>query len=280
MSLDQVVTGLIYLIATFLVFLLGKWIFNKFNSRFDLHFELLKKDNLALALAVTGYYLGLIFALGGVLDGPSRGWLDDLIDILFYGVIAIILLNLAGLINEKIILRKFSLEYEIIRDGNTGAGAIAGGNYLAAGLVVAGAIQGQGDLMTGVIFWLIGQVVLILVSRIYDLITPFDIHEHIEKDNVAVGVAFAGVLVAFGNIIRISIYGDFVSWQTNLSEFASFIVFGLIMLPIVRFITDKLLLPGEKLTDELVNQEKPNVGAGVIEAFSYIAASLLLGWVV
>ncbi|MCA9732512.1 MAG: DUF350 domain-containing protein [Deferribacteres bacterium] len=280
MSLDQVVTGIIYLVATFIIFLLGKWVFNKFNSHYDLHFELLKNDNFALALAVTGYYLGLIFALGGVLDGPSKGWTEDLIDILFYGIFAIILLNIAGIINEKIILSKFSLEDEIIRDRNAGAGAISGGNYLAAGLVVAGAIQGEGDLMTAIVFWLIGQAVLILASRVYDLITPFDVHEHIEKDNIAVGVAFAGVLIAFGNIIRISIYGDFISWRANLTEFGTFVLFGLIMLPIVRFITDKLLLPGEKLTDELVNQEKPNVGAGVIEAFSYIAASLLLGWVV
>ncbi|KAA3616010.1 MAG: DUF350 domain-containing protein [Calditrichaeota bacterium] len=280
MSLDQVITSLIYLVSTFVVFLLGKWAFDKFNHRFDLHHELLKNDNFSLSLAVVGYYSGLIFALGGVLDGPSIGWIDDVFDILFYGFFAIILLNLAGIINEKLILSKFSIEDEIIRDQNAGAGAIAGGNYLASGLVVAGAIQGEGDLMTGIVFWLIGQAVLILVSRIYDLITPFDIHEQIEKDNVAVGVSFAGVLIAFGNIIRISIEGDFISWQQNLSEFAGFIVFGLVLLPVVRFITDKLLLPGEKLTDELVNQEKPNVGAGTIEAFSYIAASLLLGWVV
>ncbi len=280
MSLDQFVTALVYLVATFIVFLLGKWAFNKFNRRFDLHHELLKKDNFALSLAVVGYYLGLIFAIGGVLDGPSHGWVEDVIDILFYGICSIILLNVAGLINEKLILSKFSLEDEIIRDQNAGAGTISGGNYLAAGLVVAGAIHGEGDLITGIVFWLIGQAALIVASRIYDLITPFNIHEQIEKDNIAVGVAFAGVLIAFGNIIRISIEGDFISWQQNLTEFAEFVVFGLIMLPVVRFITDKLLLPGEKLTDELVNQEKPNVGAGLIEAFFYVAASMLLGWVV
>ena len=46
----------------------------------------------------------------------------------------------------------------------------------------------------------------------------------------------------------------------------------------VRLLTDKLLLPGVKLDDELVAQEEPNLGAGLIEAFSYVAAALLIGW--
>jgi len=50
------------------------------------------------------------------------------------------------------------------------------------------------------------------------------------------------------------------------------------MLPVARVLTDKILLPGQKLTDELVNQEKPNIGAGIIEAFAYIGGSVLITW--
>ena len=121
---------------------------------------------------------------------------------------------------------------------------------------------------------------LIIASIVYARILPFDLHAEIEKDNFAVGIAFAEVLVAIGNVIRIGAAGDFVSWYDNLTTFAAFVIFGLVMLPVVRFVTDKLLLPGESLSDELVNQEKPNVGAAAIEAISYIGASFLLGWVV
>ncbi|MFQ5582999.1 MAG: DUF350 domain-containing protein, partial [Calditrichia bacterium] len=141
-------------------------------------------------------------------------------------------------------------------------------------------ISGEGDLVTAVVFWLLGQLALILAVFVYNWITPFDIHKEIEKDNVAVGVAVAGIMVALGNVIRIGISGDFVSWQINLTQFLGFLIFGLVMLPLLRIVTDKLLLPGVRLTDELVNQEKPNVGAAAIEATAYIAASLLLGWVV
>lgn len=281
MSIDQVVTALIYLVAVFFLFFVGKFIYDKLNRKFVLREELLQKDNFAVAIALVGYYLGLLFAVGGVLMGPSTYWLDDLLDILFYGIVAIVLLNLSAYINDKIILYKFDSTKEIIEDRNVGTGVVQAANHIAVGLIIYGAISGQGgDLITAGVFWVLGQVVLILASLIYNLITPFDIHDEIEKDNVAVGVAFAGMLISLGNVIRIGLAGDFISWEANLIQFGSFVVFGLILLPVLRLITDKILLPGESLTAELVHQKTPNVGAGAIEAFSYIAASFLLGWVV
>ncbi|MFQ5822598.1 MAG: DUF350 domain-containing protein [bacterium] len=280
MTIDEVVTALVYLIAVFFIFFVGKFVYDKVNRKFVLREELLQKDNFALALAVIGYYLGLVFAIGGILIGPSSGWVDDMIDILIYGAISIILLNLSSFINDKIIMYKFDNVKEIIQDRNVGTGVIEAANHIAVGLIIYGAISGEGgDLVTAAAFWILGQIVLIGAGLIYNFITPFDVHEEIEKDNVAVGVAFAGMLIALGNVIRIGVGGDFISWQVNMMNFVGFVAFGLIMLPVIRLVTDKVLLPGERLTKELVGQDVPNVGAGAIEAFSYIAASFLIGWV-
>ncbi|MFQ5707509.1 MAG: DUF350 domain-containing protein [bacterium] len=280
MTVDQVVTALVYLVAVFVLFFFGKFVYDKINRRFVLQEELLQKDNFALAVAVVGYYLGLVLAIGGVLIGPSAGWVEDIIDIFLYGILSIILLNLSAFINDKVILYKFDNVKEIIEDRNVGTGIIEAANHVAVGLIIFGAISGEGgDLITAGTFWILGQLVLIIASFLYNFITPFDVNDEIEKDNVAVGVAFAGMIVAIGNVIRIGASGDFVSWQENLTQFGGFILFGLIMLPVLRVVTDKVLLPGERLTKELVNQEVPNVGAGAIEAFSYIAASFLIGWV-
>ncbi len=281
MTIDQVVTAFIYLVAVFFLFFVGKFVFDKLNRRFDLRAQLVKEDNFAVAIAVVGYYLGLVFAIGGILLGPSTYWLDDLIDIFFYGIIAIVLLNLSAFINDKIILYKFDNVKEIIDDRNVGTGVILAANHIATGLIIYGAISGEGgDLITACVFWILGQIALIIASLIYNLITSFDVHDEIEKDNVAVGVAFAGMLIAMGNVICVGLSGDFISWSVNLTQFGAFVLFGLILLPVLRFVTDKILLPGENLTKELIHQETPNVGAGAIEAFSYIAASFLLGWVI
>lgn len=281
MTLDQTISGLIYLIAVFILFWLGKVVYGITNPRINLRDELVKKDNLAMALAVIGYYFGLIIALGGVLSSESAGLFIDLFEIFFYGIISIVLMNFSIKINDKIILSKFDNIKEIIDDQNAGTGVVEAANHIAVGMIIAGAMSGDyGGWATALTFWILGQAVLIVAGIVYAKILPFDLHEEIEKDNVAVGVAFAGVLIAIGNIVRIGSTGDFISWQQNLTTFFGFVIFGLVLLPILRFLTDKVLLPGEKLTDELVNQTKPNIGAGAVEAFAYIGASFLVGWVI
>ncbi len=124
----------------------------------------------------------------------------------------------------------------------------------------------------------LGQLALILTGLVYEWITPYSIHDEIEKDNVAVGVSFAGALLGMGNILRYAVSGDFYAWQDNLLTFWSLAAVGLVALPIIRWATDKVLLPGTTITAELVEHEQPNLGAAYIEMFSYIGASFLITW--
>ena len=270
----------IYLVCVYVLFWLGKLVYDLTTPSYKLKEELVEKDNTALAVAVVGYYFGLILAIGGVIVGPSQGLEADLIDVLIYGPLAIILMNLSRLINDKLILHGFSIREEIIRDHNVGTGVVVSASYIATGLIIFGAVSGvMGDLVTSIVFWILGQVALVSAGLFYNWITPYDIHAQIEKDNVAAGVAFAGGLVGNGNIVRHAVAGDFISWSMELQTFGLYILVGLVVLPIVRVATDKILLPGQKLSDEIANQEKPNLGAGFIEAFSYVGASFLLVWI-
>ena len=211
--------------------------------------------------------------------GETAGLLMDLLFIGIYGIIALILLNLSIIINDKIILRKFSVKKGITEDQNAGTGILEGASSVATGLIIMGSVYGEGGgIDTVLIYWVVGQALLILTAYVYNWITPFDVHEHIEKDNVAVGVAMAGAMVAIGNLIRHGLMHDFESWYLTAEYIAIDAGIGLIFLPIARFIADKILLPGRKLTDELINQEKPNIGAGIIEAFAYIGGSVLICW--
>ncbi len=283
---EYVVIGyeaIIYLSLSFVLFFVGKLIYQLFHPNIKVKYELVEHDNLAFAFAHVGYFIGLVVVIGGVLIGPSNGLINDAIDILAYGFLAIILLNVSTLINDKLVLSTFKVEKEIIEDKNAGTGVIEAGSAIAAGLIISGAVAGESHnlgfgMFTATVFWVIGQVLLFLTVKIYNLITPYDIHEHIEKDNVAVGVGFAGALIAMGNLIRFAITDEFVGWGESLGYVAILAVIGLILLPIVRFLTDKILLPGQNLTDEIVNQEKPNVGAALIESFAYIAGSVLISW--
>ena len=132
--------------------------------------------------------------------------------------------------------------------------------------------------MTAVLYWILGQVILFITSIVYNLITPYDIHEHIEKNNAAVGIGYAGAIIAIANLIRFALMHDFESWIITFENVLLDVGIGLVFLPIVRLLTDKILLPGQKLTDEIVNQEHPNHGAALVEAFAYIGGSVLITW--
>ncbi len=276
---DIFITGVIYLGAIFVLLMLGKLVYDKRHPGFVLKDELFERDNFALSLAVVGYYLGLVFALGGVLAGEGVDLTTDLIDIFLYGGLAIVLINISSILNDKIILPQFRNEKEIIEDRNAGAGAVEAGNHIANGLIISGVLNGENvDLWVVLAFWSLGQLALILGGIVYNRLSSFNLHAEIEKDNVAVGVAFAGVLIGLGNLVRFSVRGDFINWQSSLTDFIFFLIMGLVLLPGVRMLTDKMLVPGARLTDEMVHQEHPNVGAGVLEAASYLAASMLIGW--
>lgn len=280
-QIDILITGLVYLGAVLVLFLLGKLVYDKLHPSFSLREELFERDNFAVALAMVGYYFGLVLALGGALVGESAGLGSDLFDIFYFGLLVIILLNASGWINDKIIFSRFDMTQELVRDRNAGTGAIEAGSRIASGLIIAGALSAEEvDLVTAVAFWGLGQVALALAIRLYDRITAFDLHKEIERDNVAVGVATGGLLIAVGNIVRLSLSGELGTWQEDLTSFAIYVVIGLLMLPVARAVTDRLMVPGVKLNDELVGQEHPNVGAGAIEAFSYVAASMLIGWAI
>ncbi len=54
MSIDQLITGLIYLVAIFALFVVGKIVYDLLHRSFVLRKELFERDNVALALVVVG----------------------------------------------------------------------------------------------------------------------------------------------------------------------------------------------------------------------------------
>ena len=275
--LDTALTSIIYLAACFVLFFVGKLIYGVFHRQVRVKHELVENDNFAFAVAHVGYFIGLILAISGAIVGPSEGLIPDLIDIGLYGGLAILLLNLSVIVNDKILFPRFSVYREITEDRNVGTGAIEGANAIGTGLIIYGAVSGEGGgLLTAIVFWLVGQGLLIITAYVYRAIVPYDVHEQIERDNVAVGLGFAGALISIANLIRFGLMGDFYSWTDSLIGVGVDVGIGLLFLPIVRWLTDKILLPGRKLTDELVNQETPNIGAGLIEAFAYVGGSVLI----
>ena len=65
-----------------------------------------------------------------------------------------------------------------------------------------------GFIIEGVVFSIVGLIVLMVGYKVFDMATPYDLNRQIaEENNVAAGVAVAGVLVSLGIIVAAAMGG-------------------------------------------------------------------------
>ncbi len=271
--------GLTYVVLSVVLLVIAKAV-KDLVTPYKLDDQLTDKDNSALALSVTGYYVGVIIiflgaAMGGAVVQLTAGQFvtEMLIDV-GYALGGIVLLNIGRKILDKVVLRQFSTTKEIVEDRNVGMGAVEFGSYIATALIVAGATFGEiapeaafAGALTGPItmlaFFAIGQVTLILFSLFYQLITKYDIYDEIERDNVAAGVAFGANMIAIGIIVLKAATIQFSSFAVSLKEFALIAAVGFVALFLIRKVVDHVLLPQTTLAEEIARDR--NVGAAWIE---------------
>ena len=268
----------VYVLEAFLLMWIAKFAYTRIYRRVSLKEEIFGRANSALAVSTAGYLLGIVIALGGVLTGPSAGWQADLTSIALFGLQTVVMMLVASFVCEKLLLHHFDNTREIVEDQNLGTAFVEAGLHIANGLILLSIQQGAGAWQTGIAFWAIAQVVLLLAGLLYEWTTPHSVHDELERDNAAVGLAFGGVLVGMGNIVSISVGGDFTGWGESLKLFAADVLFGLVALYIIKKLTDLLLAPGVSLAGEQT-AENPRIGAGLLEAFGYVGGSMLIVWV-
>lgn len=254
--------------------LLAKWI-RQLTTRHAVDRELTVQDNVAMAISTAGYYAGVTIIFCGAYLGPSYGFIGDLTLVGGYTLLGLALLLIARAINDGVVLTGYSARDAIVRDQNHAAGIALGANYIASALIVAGSIQGEGGgVISALVFYVVGQVALTVLAKLYDLITPYQLNREIRDDNPAAALGFGGNLIALGLVVMAGTKGDFVSWTSNLSHFG-LVCFGAVgYLAIVRLFFDKLVIAGADLNEEIARDR--NVGAGLLEAGMAIGFGALL----
>ncbi|MFN7859480.1 MAG: DUF350 domain-containing protein, partial [Pseudanabaena sp.] len=181
---------------------------------------------------------------------------------------------------DRLILQRCDSAREILEERNFGAAALESGCHIANGIIISSAMGGDsGTWLVGLVSYAIGLATLVMASFCYSVIAGYRVFKAIqEHNNPAAGVAFAGMLVAIGNVVHFAFLPEFENWGISFILYGLAIPFGILMLIAIRWIADLILVPGVKISDEIVRQEVPNLGAGLIEAFAYIAGSLLIVW--
>ena len=290
--------GLIYVVVGLVALLVAK-VAQDLITRYSINQQVTGENNAALGLSLAGYYLGVVLVFVGALYQPltvvrdddwaptSATYWGEVLEVAVYALVGIVVLNAARIVVDRLVLHRFATEKEIVEDRNTGTGAVEFGVYLATGLVIAGSIAGTGSTeaagtevsvldsaVRSLVFLGLGMAVLILYSLFYQLTTSYDIHDEIERDNTAVGVALAGNLIAMGLVTFKAVFGEFVGWSESLAGFLVFAVLGFALLFVVRQIADIVLLPGAKLQQELSADR--NLGVAFVISAVVIGAALIL----
>jgi uncharacterized membrane protein YjfL (UPF0719 family) len=267
-----------YLLLSFVLCWVGKLVFGVFHPAARVDREVTARDNVAFAIPLGAYYLGILIVMGAPLSGQPRGdLLREAISVAGWGVLAVVLLNVASIANRWILFGGLDVGHEIGR-GNVAAGMVAAGSHIANALLVLGALADEGGLLAAAIFWGYAQALLLGAAAVFLRLVQYDLVTEIRRGNQAVALGLAGVLVAIGNILRMSISGPFEGWSAGFAAATGYALAGLVLLFVVRQLTDWLLLPGVTIRQEVLEQEVPNVGVGYLEALFYLGASLLIGW--
>lgn len=263
---------LLIVLILFLIWI-GKLVFDLFTS-YKIEEQLVKKDNKAITVGFVAYIGGVAIILEGVLETGADSLLADLFNVAVWGLIGILLLNLAGKINDRIILHRFNNVDEILNRQNISVGVAMAGGYLGSAALIRSIIIGESlgwgyDIGLTLFYFVLAQLAFYLSAFLHQVVTRYDFHQEIQDKNVAAGISFGSSLAAVGILLSIPLQNSY-----SLIVFATWFVLGSAVMAFFRFVMDRIIIPMEKL-DEEIHQDQ-NWGIALLEGCFSLAAVITL----
>ena len=270
-------------LAAVVVLIGGRFLFLRTTS-FDARQELFRQPNSAFGVTLGAYLFAAGLALMGTFFGRrDMSPLAAAGILMINGAITIVLLRVSIAINDRFILSSFSITKEIADDRNLGVGFCVAGSMLACGLILNGALTGFSDdfahgIRDLVVFWALGQILLVAMSAAYSWSVKYNVHRLIEYDNnVAVGIGFGGFLTGMGIIVRSSLkladtrQGHLLQ---AIVESAVLAAVGAVLLLLVHTLIRRRLFPRTSYEHEV--EMKRNVAVSVLATAVDLAVALFL----
>ena len=274
--------GFVYMFVILVLLIIAKIINDGVNFSYRVSKELLKVDNKALALSFGGYLIGVFIIILSLSSQMSNDWhlnfnsiLKNIFSLTSWTLLGIILLNISKIINDKILFSRFSNTKEIIRDQNMGMGIIQASTYISSAIIIEAILFGETsatwwiEVSDIVIFFVFVHLILWAFTYIYQLITPYDIHDKLEKDNIAVGVSLSGYFISLAMIVNHYLYQTY-----NLLVLLCWVINGIVLMLVFRILIDKAFFIGSNLNKEIA--EDNNWGVACIEAALMIALAFTI----
>ncbi|MFK5984538.1 MAG: DUF350 domain-containing protein [Pseudomonadota bacterium] len=269
-------SGVVFIIIAFFYIWLAKWISDKraLSQQLDANHAIAEENNVALAMRRAGLYLAITLGMYGAIIGPSHGLMVDITTLLINGALITLFIFIAQQINDKIILPEIK-NTQSLKEKNLAVGFTEFGAYIATGIIAMASFTGEGGgVVSSTVFFIIGQIVLIVTTMVYEKSTSWNVKENIYKGNTAAGILLGSIMIAISIAIYGSISGDFNDWSTDLLNFVVSAGIAIILLIIASKLIDPIFLTATNLTQEVEKDE--NCAAVIIVVAIKIAAALMI----
>ncbi|MDF2698285.1 MAG: hypothetical protein K0S65_6668, partial [Labilithrix sp.] len=240
----------------------------------------LTKGNSAQRLLGVGQVTAIFLVAANAVKTAVRG--DDLVHdatwVAAFGVVGVVLIAVTGHFGVRLLLHS-RLPAEIER-GNVAAGLAAGAQYVATGILTSHAMAGSDarELGISVVFFVLGQVTLLVFLSLFRALTTYDDAEQIAGENLAAALSYAGAAIALAIIVARATEGEFTGWSSSLRGYAGVLACVVALYPVRQVFVQMLLLRaplklrGGPIDDGIALQRSEGIGA--LEAVTYIATAL------
>jgi uncharacterized membrane protein YjfL (UPF0719 family) len=232
--------------------------------------EMLFRDNAALGIRYALYLIAVVIALLGIFDRAQGD--SGVVDFCQHALLAALLIHLSRYLNDWLILYDFSNNREVIQEKNIAVAIVEGATYIASAQLIAGALYDwESGLWMAIIWFVIGQVLLIVLAFLYRALAP-GTAQALDDHNSAVGLSLGAFLLAGGIVCGAAITGPSRGWQQDLITVAAYILVWLGLMVVTHFVTEIMVLRSSRLSDEVMRQR--NIAAALFKAVIFLAVTL------
>jgi len=273
-------TVIYVLIAFVFLIIIKKTIDYLVHKEYQADYEIEENSNIAIAVRRAGLYLGFSIGFAGSLTGESTGIAIDayLLQAVDLGLITLFMF-ISFYISDKLLIPGINNTQAIMQQ-NIAVASSEAGLFIATGIIAAASFSGEGSFISSIIFFTLGQVVLLLMSFIYEYMNKYSLKSELKKANTSAGVMLGGMLIAISLILNASISGPSNELILDIIAFAYSAVMGIVL--IIIFFSksmDKFFFSNTNIEKEI--EEDQNLAAIIITvsikiALAFIIASVLI----
>lgn len=234
--------------------------------------------NIAHSFRGAGNSLAMAIAMAATLGETAsyNNFGHTIINLFALGFAMCFILLGAQYVNDKLIVSGIN-NSDAVEKGNSAVGITEFGGAVATGLIAYGSFLGvrKGVWLPAIIFFFLGQLILVFFFRLFDKLHPVDFLGQINSGNKSAAIIVAGMLISLGLVMKTAVGGEFNGWTNGLVSFGLYTFIGIFLLLIFYLLISFVMrLNFFSQTDEI--EKDANIAFAIRIASTEVALAFVL----